>query len=405
LQPFVNIIRIDYGMSRDRFTFWTLGMSFFFCLGSVFQLQAQNSIQNSIFETLDAPGLDIILGSQSRFFETSPSRTEVEEEASLLAQLFEREDFFAGLFIDSKARDFFPRTSGTQPQNLKRRETRLLDRLIRDESLFSSVWSGEVGEKKNKPQPRAKDQESKGRPQEHSESQIAKDIGVVQVPVFSVESASNVNPILGLQLRRPEEIGRAEAKIILRGMGLMDSSRSFEEALQGLFTGHTYKSRKQVSLDASMQKYLMHEYRLLRKALKKYSNFPEISQQATPKLFAKWMQKASLELSAIPSVSRRYALLQALVTQESGRVHWKNFSPLMGRSADIGFGQFLPATAQSVGINPYDPEENIKGIAIYLNRLIGKHGIEEGLARYNGGTRPPPQSYAYASSILKRMNA
>ena len=214
---------------------------------------------------------------------------------------------------------------------------------------------------------------------------------------------SDRNPIMSLRINGPKDIGRNEAEIILRGIGLMTSKRGFQKSLQGLYKGHTYKSNPNAKLDSQMREFLFNEFRLMRKALDKYSDKPNISQKATPKLYDQWMQKASLELTALGSQRERFALLKSLMTQESGRTHWRDFVPVMGYTADIGFGQFLPATAKSVGINPYDPEENIRGIAIYLNRLIKKKGIRDGLASYNGGNKPPARSFRYADNIMSRL--
>ena len=214
---------------------------------------------------------------------------------------------------------------------------------------------------------------------------------------------SDRNPIMKLSIKGPQDIGQAEAEIILKGIGLMTSRRGFQKSLQGLYKGSTYKSNPNAKLDNKMKGFLFNEYRLMRKALEKYSDKPNISQSATPKLYQQWMQKASMELKALGSQRERYALLKSLMTQESGRTHWRNFVPVMGYTADIGFGQFLPATAKSININPYDPEENMRGIAIYLNKLIKNKGLRNGLAAYNGGNYPPPKSFRYADSIMSRL--
>ena len=222
-------------------------------------------------------------------------------------------------------------------------------------------------------------------------------------PARTKARLSDRNPIMNLKISGPQDIGQNEAETILRSIGLMTNKRGFQKSLQGLYKGHTYKANPNAKLDSQMKGFLFNEYRLLRKALDKYSDKPNISQKATPKLYDQWMQKASLELTALGSQRERFALLKSLMTQESGRTHWRDFVPVMGYTADIGFGQFLPATAKSVGINPYDPEENIRGIAIYLNRLIKKKGVRNGLASYNGGNSPPPRSFRYADSIMSRL--
>ena len=221
-------------------------------------------------------------------------------------------------------------------------------------------------------------------------------------PIQKSASTPN-NPIFNLRIAGPEDIGRSEAETIFKGMALMNSRRNYEDALKGMKIGYTYSGRGPHRLDAQMKQWVFQEYVLMKKAMEKYAAYPEISQRKTPELYEKWIQKASLHLTALGSPSERYKLLKSLMTQESGKVHWKDFKPTMGSAVDIGFGQFLPATAKSVGINPYDPEENIKGIALYLNQLISSKGMRNGLASYNGGNNPPPVSFRYADSIMSRM--
>jgi hypothetical protein len=218
---------------------------------------------------------------------------------------------------------------------------------------------------------------------------------------FVVPPRSHVNPVFSLTLTGPEQIGEKEAKVILQAMGLMNEDRSFQKAIKGLKYGYTYVN-KSGTFNAEVKGYLFREYTLLKKALDKYGDYPTISAEETPELFEKWMNSAANKLTALP-VKQRYALMKSLMTQETGKTHWVDYTPIMGSSADTGFGQFIPATAMAVGINPYDPGENIAGIAIHLNGLIRSFGLKEALARYNGGNDPPAVSYRYASSIMSRM--
>lgn len=212
------------------------------------------------------------------------------------------------------------------------------------------------------------------------------------------------NPILSLNLTSAEQIGESQARTILQGMGLLRGRRTYESALRGLRYGHTYGGmRSAVSLNSRMKAMLFDEYQKLSAALDRYKDYPVISRSAQPELFNRWVNEASSELRAIPNANRRTALMRALMSKESEFVHWENFIPVMGSRADTGFGQILPATAREQGINPYDPGDNIKGIAKYLNTLIARHGEREGLARYNGGNTPPVRSYAYADDILGRV--
>jgi len=74
-------------------------------------------------------------------------------------------------------------------------------------------------------------------------------------------------------------------------------------------------------------------------------------------------------------------LLAGLVRQES------NFRPgAVSGSGAIGLGQLMPGTAQELGVNPRDIQQNLLGAARYLRRMIDMFGsVEAGLRAYNQG--------------------
>lgn len=75
------------------------------------------------------------------------------------------------------------------------------------------------------------------------------------------------------------------------------------------------------------------------------------------------------------------ALLEALIWQESRYCT----EVVSGRGA-IGLGQLLPTTAESLGVNPYDPSENLYGAAAYLREQWDRFGDWDlALAAYNAG--------------------
>jgi len=74
------------------------------------------------------------------------------------------------------------------------------------------------------------------------------------------------------------------------------------------------------------------------------------------------------------------ALFAALVAQES------NFNQrAVSRSGAIGLAQLMPGTARELGVNPYDPMQNLMGGARYLRQQISRFGLEGGLRAYNQG--------------------
>lgn len=77
------------------------------------------------------------------------------------------------------------------------------------------------------------------------------------------------------------------------------------------------------------------------------------------------------------------AVLMAVAEAES------NFNPqAVSRSGALGLMQFMPGTAQSLGINPLDPAESIQGAARYLRSLLGQFqgDLNLALAAYNAGS-------------------
>ena len=80
---------------------------------------------------------------------------------------------------------------------------------------------------------------------------------------------------------------------------------------------------------------------------------------------------------AIPS-----GLLRALIQKESSYCVQARSS----RGA-IGLGQLLPSTARLLKVNPYDPDDNVRGAAMYLSQQYQRfNDWNLALAAYNAGT-------------------
>jgi len=80
----------------------------------------------------------------------------------------------------------------------------------------------------------------------------------------------------------------------------------------------------------------------------------------------------------------------------------------------IGVMQLMPGTARDLGVDPFDPAQNIRGGAMYLRRMLSEFGgdVRLALAAYNagpaavrkhGGVPPYAETQAYVTSILGRM--
>lgn len=114
---------------------------------------------------------------------------------------------------------------------------------------------------------------------------------------------------------------------------------------------------------------------------------------------------------AVAQVEREYGLpsgiVDAVIYQES-RGRMNAVSP----KGALGLMQLMPGTAAQLGVNPYDPDQNIRGGARYLRQQIDRFGsIPLALAAYNagpgavtkyGGIPPYRETQNYVATILRR---
>ena len=77
----------------------------------------------------------------------------------------------------------------------------------------------------------------------------------------------------------------------------------------------------------------------------------------------------------------------------------------------IGVMQLMPDTAASLGVNPYDKQQNIEGGAKYLRQMLDNFGgdVKKAVAAYNagpnavkkyGGVPPYPETQDYVDKVL-----
>jgi len=76
------------------------------------------------------------------------------------------------------------------------------------------------------------------------------------------------------------------------------------------------------------------------------------------------------------------SLFEKQIQVESG------FNPDAVSSAGaVGIAQFMPSTAQGLGINPYDPVQSLSGAASLMARYFTKYqSYDKALAAYNAGS-------------------
>lgn len=82
------------------------------------------------------------------------------------------------------------------------------------------------------------------------------------------------------------------------------------------------------------------------------------------------------------------SLLAAVWRQESGFQHYAAPGQVKTSPAGArGLGQLMPGTAQALGVNPDDPQQNALGSARYLRQMLDTFGGDEAkaIAAYNAG--------------------
>jgi soluble lytic murein transglycosylase-like protein len=75
-------------------------------------------------------------------------------------------------------------------------------------------------------------------------------------------------------------------------------------------------------------------------------------------------------------------LVQAVIQAESAYD-----ARAVSKKGAIGLMQLMPETARELGVDPWDPEQNVRGGTLYLRRLIDSFGgdLQLALAGYNAG--------------------
>jgi soluble lytic murein transglycosylase-like protein len=102
------------------------------------------------------------------------------------------------------------------------------------------------------------------------------------------------------------------------------------------------------------------------------------------------------------------ALINAVIRTESA---WQPY--VVSAAGAIGLMQLMPETAEQLGVDPRDPEQNVVGGSRYLRELLDAFDdVELALAAYNagphrvreyGGVPPFAETRAYVSRVVERL--
>lgn len=135
---------------------------------------------------------------------------------------------------------------------------------------------------------------------------------------------------------------------------------------------------------------------------------------ATPIVATRPLSKSTArQIAAAPIIDKAGAdvelsprLLEAIAYVES-RFNQHAVSP----DGAIGVMQLMPATAAELGVDPHNPEGNIRGGADYLRKMVTMFGnnVELAVAAYNagpsavirhGGVPPYKETRAYVAAVM-----
>lgn len=113
-------------------------------------------------------------------------------------------------------------------------------------------------------------------------------------------------------------------------------------------------------------------------------------------------------------MARKYNLDEGIFVSmlkvESGLQQTKNGAILTGSAGELGISQLKPTTAAELGVNPFDPYQNIEGGAKYLRQQLDATGdYSLALAAYNQGLagsrgKGSAAGKAYADKVLQNRN-
>lgn len=128
---------------------------------------------------------------------------------------------------------------------------------------------------------------------------------------------------------------------------------------------------------------------------------PEISAALPPAPLRATSPVEDLRAEAAATAARERippGLLEAVIHTES---RWKVNA--VGAAGERGLMQLMPRTARSLGVDPHDVRDNLRGGAMYLRRHYERTGDwTRALARYNGRG---PKARAYAERVLRAWEA
>ncbi|MFC1743245.1 hypothetical protein ACFL35_04570 [Candidatus Riflebacteria bacterium] len=253
------------------------------------------------------------------------------------------------------------------------------------------------------------------------------------------------HPIMYLALAKADDINQKNLEKILSCIGYSHKKKNTRGLLINFqianFTPYQRKKMKLGELNEETKTRLYKHFLLYQQALQKY---PDANIDSKHQKFGDWVAKAAENIKNLPVVKTGEqklltgtALFEGLIHQETGNFgHFDEHKVTVSKTRSyvvgaIGFTQLMPYNAFNYKVNPYEPADNLKGGAMFINCLLGqakgwlKKGedgnmqVAKALAFYNGGRQDllkkytweeivkgdkmPSESIHYAIKIRKRL--
>ena len=125
---------------------------------------------------------------------------------------------------------------------------------------------------------------------------------------------------------------------------------------------------------------------------------------STPEVVSEKVQSTAAKYGVNEKLARAIAIAESNLNQND-----------ISDAGAIGVMQLMPETAVSLGIDPYDEDENIEGGVKYLSQMLEKFGgnVELAVAAYNagpgavekfGGVPPYGETQAYVNKVMRLLN-
>ncbi len=206
----------------------------------------------------------------------------------------------------------------------------------------------------------------------------------------------NISKFLSLQ---PVMITEHEARDIVTILGYNKSGKYSTSKMLIRFQKANRLSRTG-QLDEKTKEKLKDNLKQMKEALEKWGHRTELSKNTLP--LNEMLKDASKFVTNLPPSQNKNGatlsakdLLDKLTFAESSHIQkYKNGFKVNQISSSIGFGQLMPYTAKELGVNPYDPQDNLKGCSKLLSsnfKFLSKYSkdnnelLSKGIAAYNCG--------------------